>query len=63
MIALSQARHSEQARAYLTDRRMSERGTRREALRAQRGFLVPGDLTVMAGVRSYDEGPAQLVAV
>lgn len=39
MIAISQARHSEQARAYL-DRRVSEGKTRREAIRALKRFLV-----------------------
>ena len=39
MIALSQARHSEQARAYLA-RRISEGKTRREAVRALKRFLV-----------------------
>src|ERR1035437_4151152 len=39
MIALSQARHSQQARAYLA-RRISEGKTRREAVRALKRFLV-----------------------
>ena len=39
MIALSQARHSEQAKAYLA-RRVSEGKTRREAVRALKRFLV-----------------------
>lgn len=39
MIALSQARHSEQARAYLA-RRTSEGKTKREAIRALKRFLV-----------------------
>ena len=39
MIALSQARHSEQARAYL-DRRTGEGKTKREAMRALKRFLV-----------------------
>lgn len=39
MIALSQARHSEQARAYLA-RRVSEGKTRREAMRALKRFLA-----------------------
>jgi transposase len=39
MIALSQARHSEQARAYLA-RRISEGKTRREAIRALKRFII-----------------------
>ena len=39
MIALSQARHSEQARSYL-ERRTSEGKTKREAMRALKRFLV-----------------------
>lgn len=39
MIALSQARHSEQARAYLA-RRVSEGKTKREAMRALKRYLV-----------------------
>jgi transposase len=39
MIALSQARHSDQARAYIA-RRVSEGKTRREAMRALKRFLV-----------------------
>lgn len=39
MIALSQARHSEQAKAYIT-RRVSEGKTRREAMRALKRYLV-----------------------
>ncbi len=39
MIALSQARHSEQARAYIA-RRVSEGKTRREAMRALKRYLV-----------------------
>ena len=39
MIALSQARHSEQAKAYIA-RRVSEGKTRREAMRALKRYLV-----------------------
>jgi transposase len=39
MIALSQARHSQQARAYLA-RRISEGKTRREAIRALKRFII-----------------------
>ena len=39
MIALSQARHSEQAKVYLA-RRVSEGKTRREAIRALKRYLV-----------------------
>jgi transposase len=39
MIAITQARHSEQARAYL-DRRVADGKTRREALRALKRYIV-----------------------
>jgi transposase len=61
MIALSQARHSEQARAYLA-RRVSEGKTRREALRALKRFLVRAIWRLWQECDPTTKAPAQLAA-
>jgi len=61
MIALTQARHSEQAKAYLA-RRVSEGKTRREAVRALKRFLVRAIWRLWQECYPAAEAPPQLAA-